>query len=201
MKFPRKNQLPSILILVGLTVIFWTRYEVKQRVQPDNFTIGNTDFEVVWIGGKAIVEQVDFIAQEKNKVVHSVSCPTRSWANREFYLIIFDINKDGTDDIYYDGCVGKGFLSYNQTTMEMKDYYLDETPPREKRGVNNLWFQNLKIEPGEWDFFTFSPSKNWIFMGPGSTVTTFGAISVGIGLFSYFVMFMRHLRAKKESQS
>ena len=201
MKFPRKNQIPSILILVGFIVIFWTRYEVNRRVDPKNFTIRNTDFEVVWIRGRAIVEQVDFIVTEENRVVHSVYCPTRSWTNREFYIVIFDINKDGTDDIYYDGCIGKGFLSYNPEAMEMKNHFLYKTPPIEKRGVNNLLFKSLKVEAGEGDFMLPDPARNLIFYGSGSELTTFGTIFAGIGLFSYFVMFMRHLRARKESKS
>ena len=193
MKFPRKNQIPLILIIVGLTVIFWARHEVNRRVQPDNFTIRNTDFEVVWIGGKGTAEQVDFIMKEKNEVIHSIYCPTHSWANREFYMVIFDINKDGADDIYYDGCVGKGFLAYNPEVMEMKEHDLDETPPLKKLGAYSFWFRDLKVEAEGGGFMFVSPTKNLIFFGPGSTITTLGAICVAIGLISYFVIAVKSL--------
>ena len=129
-------------LVLGISIVVITQVQVRWRVNPTKATLQNGSWQVVSYQQK---EQVtfDFIVPDNNRVVFSWSASTDTLCE-EPYIMVFDVDGNGYDDVYFHSCRGHGFLPYEQDLDKLNFIDLGQFDIQDAPGLNTFWFQELK---------------------------------------------------------
>ncbi len=165
-------QLSIGLFLIGTSLIWMTKQEIKHKINPGDVKLRNTQINVVYQIIPDRPQKIDFVLKNYSKVIYSLEAGVpNDLGCSEIFLTIFDIDGDGHDDIYYNGCDAIGFLKYDPNSGKIEDIDIGDVEPPNLPGLKNPWFRLIKPK------YT---ARNEIISGPGAPVTIFGA---GLAIF------------------
>ncbi|HBE17895.1 MAG TPA: hypothetical protein DEG17_10855 [Cyanobacteria bacterium UBA11149] len=181
-------QLSIGLFLIGTTLIWMTKQEIKHKINPGDVKLRNTQINVVYQIIPDRPQKIDFVLKNSSKVIYTLEAGVpNDLGCSEIFLTIFDIDGDGYDDIYYNGCDAIGFLKYDPNSGKIQDIDIGDVEPPNLTGLKNPWFRLIKPK------YT---ARNKIISGPGAPVTIFGAGLVlfgSLGLVIYLVNQVRKI--------
>ncbi len=128
-----------LCLVLGISLVVITQVQVRWHFNPTKVTLQNGSWRVVSYQQK---EQVtfDFVTPDNKRIVFSWSGSTDTLCEKP-YIMVFDVDANGYEDVYFHGCRGHGFLPYEQDLGKLNFIDLGQFDPQDAPGLTTFWFQ------------------------------------------------------------
>lgn len=129
----------SILVFAAGAGLFALGLQARSRLDPSSIEWDGTRFRIVR-RSDAASQSFDLLRAD-GTVAASVAGSTDTMCDPP-YLMVLDVDGDGTRDVYYHGCGGHGYLELQGGMLKEVD--LGQQDPADAPALRSLWAREIR---------------------------------------------------------